>query len=88
MWKIAPAIPKEQQAIIVLLELLEGNAKAKKALSEWTATDVNNENGVKLQIEKLDEVFERDKIDQAYLVYSRFINFHKSYEMSMTDYII
>ena len=30
MWKIAPAIPKEQQAIIVLLELLEGNAKAKK----------------------------------------------------------
>ena len=88
MWKIAPAIPKEQQAIIVLLELLEGNAKAKKALSEWTATDVNNENGVKLQIEKLDEVFERDKIDQAYLVYSRFINFHKSDEMSMTDYII
>ena len=34
MWKIAPAIPKEQQAIIVLLELLEGNDKAKKALSE------------------------------------------------------
>ena len=43
---------------------------------------------MKLQIEKLDELFERDKIDQAYLVDSRFINFHKSDEMSMTDYII
>ena len=65
MWKM----PKEQQAIIVLLELLTGNAKAEKAVSELTATDVNNENGLKLLIEKLDEVFESDKIDEAYLVY-------------------
>ena len=28
------------------------------------------------------------KHTEAYLVYSRFINFHKSDEMSMTDYII
>ena len=84
MWKM----PKEQQAIIVLLEPLTGNAKAEKAVSELTATDVNNENGLKLLIEKLDEVFESDKIDEAYLVHSRFINFHKSDEMSMTDCII
>ena len=70
IWKIVTGIPKEQQAIIVLLELPEGNAKAEKAVSELTATDINNENGMKLLIEKLDKVFESDKKDEAYLVYS------------------
>ena len=46
MWKIVTSIPKEQQAIIVLLELLEGNAEAGKSVSELTATDVNTENGI------------------------------------------
>ena len=52
MWKIVTAIPKEQQAIIVLLESLEGNFKAEKAVSELTSIDVNNENKMKLLIEK------------------------------------
>ena len=54
MWKVATVIPKEQQATIVLLESLEGNAKAEKAVSELTATDVNYENGMNLLIEKFD----------------------------------
>ena len=70
MWKIVTPIPKEQQAIIVSLELLEGNAKAEKAVAELTAIDVNNKNGTKLLIEKSDKIFESDEIDEAYLVYS------------------
>ena len=70
MWKIVTPIPKEQQAIIVSLEVLEGNAKAEKAVAELTAIDVNNKNGTKLLIEKSDKIFESDKIDEAYLVYS------------------
>ena len=54
MWKVATVIPKEQQATIVLLESLEGNAKAEKAVSELTVTDVNYENGMNLLIEKFD----------------------------------
>ena len=88
MWKVATVIPKEQQAIIVLLESLEGNAKAKKAVSELRATHVNYENGMNLLMEKLDILFESDKIEEACPVYSRFINLHKSDEISMTDYII
>ena len=57
-------------------------------MSQLTATDIENENGMKLLIEKLDEVIESDKVNEAYLVYLRFINFHKSDEMLMTDYII
>ena len=77
----------EQQAVIVLLELLEGNAKAEKAVSELTAIDMNNENGMKFLIKKIDKVFESEKIDEAYLVYSRFTNFHKmtNHEMSLPN---
>ena len=57
-------------------------------MSELTAIDVNNKNGMKLLIEKLDKVLERNKINEAYLVYSIFINVHISDEISMTDYII
>ena len=57
-------------------------------MSEITAIDVNNKNGMKLLIEKLDKVLERNKINEAYLVYSIFINVHMSDEISMTDYII
>ena len=71
MWKIVTSIPKEQQAIIVLLESLEGNAKAEKVESELTATDVNNENGMKLLIEKLDKVCGSEKVDEAHQAYSR-----------------
>ena len=38
-------------------------------MAELTATDVNNENGMKLLTEKLVKVFQSDKIDEAYLVY-------------------
>ena len=57
-------------------------------MSELTATGINNENRMKLLIEKLDIVFESDRNDEAYLACSRFINFSKSDEMSMIHYII
>ena len=88
IWEIVTAIPKEQQAIIVLLESFEGNPKAQKAVSELTATEANHENGMKLLREKLARVFESDKIDEVYIVYLRLKNRHKSDEMPMTDYII
>ena len=62
--------------------------KAEKALSELTATDVNTKNGLTILMETLDNVFESEKIDEAYLTYSKFINFHKSHKISMTNYII
>ena len=78
MSKIATSIPKEQQAITVILESLEGNAKAEKAVSELTATDVHTESGVTILIKKLYKVFKSVKINEAYLTYLKFINFQKS----------
>ena len=55
MWQIVTAISKEQQGIIILLKSIEGNAKTEKAVPELMATDINNENGMKLLLEKLDK---------------------------------
>ena len=52
-----------------------------------SATDVNTKNGLTSLI-KTNNVFENEKIDEAYLVYSKFANFQKSNEISMTDLII
>lgn len=52
-----------------------------------SATDVNIKNGLTSLI-KTNNVFENEKIDEAYLVYSKFVNFQKSNEISMTDLII
>lgn len=52
-----------------------------------SATDVNTKNGLTSLI-KTNNVFENEKIDEAYLVYSKFVNFQKSNEISMTDLII
>ena len=72
----------------MLLESFEGIVKAEKAVSELIATDVNTENRMTICIKKLDKVFESEKIDEAYLTYSKFIYFQKSSEISMTDYVI
>lgn len=52
-----------------------------------SATDVNTKNGLTSLI-KTNNVFENEKIDEAYLVCSKFVNFQKSNEISMTDLII
>ena len=41
MWQIEASVEKNQQAIIIFLESLEGNLKAGKAVSDLTATDLN-----------------------------------------------
>ena len=53
IWKIGTSIPKENRAIIVLLESLEGNAEAKKGASKLTAVNVNKENGMTVLIKQI-----------------------------------
>ncbi len=51
-----PLTPKEQ-AIIILLQFLEGQSKAEKASSELTAAHLHSDIGKKVLFEKLDLVF-------------------------------
>ena len=66
MWQIATSVEKNQQAIIIFLESLEGNLKAEKAASDLTATDLNTDQGMNLLFEKLDKVFQSETIKEAY----------------------
>ena len=43
MWQLVTCIEKKEQGIIVLLESLEGNSKAEKAVPDLTAAEVNTE---------------------------------------------
>ena len=46
-------VPKKEQAIVALLEALEGSQKAVKAVSDVTATQLNVDDGLKVLRNKL-----------------------------------
>ena len=48
MWTLVTNVPKKEQAIVVLLEALEGNQKAEKAVSDLTAAQLNVDDGLKV----------------------------------------
>ena len=88
MWQIVTSAEKNQQAIIIFLDSLEGNPKAETALPDLTATDLNTDQGMKLLFEKLDKVFQSEAVDIAYSTYSAFIFFKGTDQMSMSDDIL
>ena len=88
MWALVTSIPKKEQAIVVLLEALDENVKAEKAVSELTASNLNVDTGLKLLLDKLDLTFKAEKVDDACSAYSNFNVFVKKEEISMNDYIL
>ena len=43
MWQLVTSTDEKEQAIVVLLESLDGNTKAEKAVSEFTAIKLNSD---------------------------------------------
>ena len=88
MWELVTNVPLNKHGIIVLLDSLEGNAKAEKTVVDLSASQLNNDSGLNVLFAKLDYVYKEEAVDEAYNVYSKYINFSKSDEMNMTDYIL
>ena len=88
MWELITSVPKKEQGIIVLLETLEGNAKAEKVLADIKANELNVENGLKFITDKLDKIFLEETPDEAYKIYSDFINYNKIVEMPVSEYVL
>ena len=57
MWELITSVPKKEQDIIVLLDALEGTAKAEKAVADIKANELNDKNGLKVITVKLDKIF-------------------------------
>ena len=65
MWELINSVPKKEQGIIVLLDTLERNAKAEKAVAGIKANELNVENGLKLITDKLDKFFLEETADES-----------------------
>ena len=52
---------KKEQAIIVLLQSLNENQKAEKAVSKLAVTDLNVDGGLEKLLEKLDSILQTEK---------------------------
>ena len=72
----------------MLLESLDSNAKAEKAVREFTANELNTNDGMDILIGKLDYVFQSEKIDEACSTFSNFIKNKRNDDEDITDYVI
>ena len=87
MWKLVCGVDKKEQGIIILLQSLNGNKKAEKAVANLTADTLFN-NGLNIILEKLDAVFQSEEVEDAYFTYSKFSSFKRQQNMTIHDYII
>ena len=88
MWKIVYSIPPKEQGIIVLLQSIVDNKKVEKAVSTLTVHNLNRETGLDVLIEKVDDAFKDEIVEDTYSIYLKSTNLKKQPSMSMNDYII
>lgn len=62
MWQLVTSVPKNEQAITVWLESLSSNVKVEKAIDQFTATDLNADDGMKTLLNKLHNVFQSEAL--------------------------
>ena len=65
MWEIVTSVDKKERATVVLLDALEGNVKATKAVQDLRAEELNMTDGMNILLHKLDIVFKNEKVDKA-----------------------
>nr|CAB3262905.1 uncharacterized protein LOC100184952 [Phallusia mammillata] len=81
MWQLVTAVPRKEQAILVV-ESLEGNAKADRAVSVLRTNFLHHENGMERLLTHMDAVFETEKVDEAYAAYTDFSSFLRKEDKS------
>lgn len=94
LWTIVTGVVKLEQAIMVVLNSFdgpirsEGQIKAEKVADEMKEDELHCELGLTNLLANLDKVFLSESTDEAYIIYTKFIQFCKSDSMSTLDYII
>ena len=62
MWQLVTSVPKNEQDITVWFESLSSNVKVEKAIDQFTATDLNADDGMKTLLNKLHNVFQSEAL--------------------------
>ena len=85
LWEMATNVDKKQRAPTVFLTL---TGKAREAILEMEAAQLNAEDGMSKMFTKLDDLFKEDKTQAALICYDKFERYSKPSEMSITDYLV
>ena len=88
MWRTVCGYAKKEQTTVVLLQFLNENKKAEKAVSKLTVTDLNIDDGLENLLEKLDSTFKTEKTQESYNVYKDFNKFQQLEDVSINDYLL
>ena len=85
IWEMATNIDKKKMAPTVFLYLPE---KAKEAILEMNAEDLNKDDGLTKMYVKLDTLYKEDEAQAALISYDKFERFSCPSEMTINDYLI
>ena len=85
LWQMATNVEKKKMAPTVFLTL---TGKAREAVLEMEAAQLNEDDGLTKLFTKLDELFKEDKAQAALICYDKFERYSRPSEMSITDYLI
>ena len=88
MWRTVCGYAKKEQTTVVLLQFLNENKKAEKAVSKLTVTDLNVDDGLENLLEKLYSTFKMEKTQESYNVYKDFNKFQQLEDVSINDYLL
>ena len=84
VWKMFTSTAKTKQGPRLYLSL---KGKARELVRELDLNAIGAENGVNVIVEKLNDHFQKDKVQQSYIHLENFENFRRSKDVSIKDYI-
>ena len=84
IWESFTDIPGAKRGPAVFLSL---QGKAREAALELGVEQINNKDGVKNIVAKLDKLYLKDKSQSTYEAYDNFEHFKRPSDMSISDYI-
>ena len=85
IWQALTTLTAEKQGRCLYLQL---KGKAREAALELDIDNITGENGVQLILQRLDALYLKDTIQNAYLAYQTFETFQRPENMTMKVYLV
>ena len=85
LWEMATSVDKKKMAPTVFLTL---TGKAREAVLEMNADELNAEDGMTKLYAKLDELLKEGKTQASLICYDKFERYVRPSEMSIADYLV
>lgn len=84
IWKCVTELYFKQQGLPYYLLL---PCKIHKTCEDISVTALNSEKGLKVQPDKIKELYAKDHHSLAYIKYNKFESFHRSSDITIVDYL-